>query len=129
MLGRATGLKRTGVSLARVPPGKESFVYHAHQVEEEWVYILSGEATVEIDGTENVLRAGDFAGFPPSTAHHLRNTGSVDVVYLMGGDDREVEIVDFPRLGRRMIRRGATVEIVDLSDLRPFVPSSSRKTD
>lgn len=26
-LGRALGLKRTGVSIARIPPGKESFVY------------------------------------------------------------------------------------------------------
>lgn len=27
-LGRLAGLERTGVSLARIPPGKESFAYH-----------------------------------------------------------------------------------------------------
>lgn len=31
------GLARTGVSIIRVPPGKESFAYHAHHREEEWV--------------------------------------------------------------------------------------------
>jgi hypothetical protein len=41
-LERAVGLKRIGVTIARVPPGKESFIYHAHHNEEEWVYILSG---------------------------------------------------------------------------------------
>ncbi len=28
-LSRLAGLSRTGVSLARIPPGKESFVYHS----------------------------------------------------------------------------------------------------
>jgi len=27
-LGRMVGLKRTGVGLVKVPPGKESFIYH-----------------------------------------------------------------------------------------------------
>lgn len=30
MMGRLAGLKRTGVSLVRLPPGKESFAYHMH---------------------------------------------------------------------------------------------------
>ena len=34
-LSALAGLSRTGVSLARVPGGKESFVYHSHHREEE----------------------------------------------------------------------------------------------
>jgi uncharacterized cupin superfamily protein len=41
-MGRLLGLKRTGVNFVKVPPGKESFVYHSHYREEEWIYILSG---------------------------------------------------------------------------------------
>ena len=52
MLARATGMKRTGVSLARLAPGKESFVYHLHHFEEEWLYVLSGRRVAEIDGEE-----------------------------------------------------------------------------
>ena len=48
-LGRALGLKRTGINIARMPPGKESFLYHSHQHEEEWLYILSGRSIAEID--------------------------------------------------------------------------------
>jgi uncharacterized cupin superfamily protein len=122
-LGRRAGLVRTGVSLARIAPGKESFVYHSHEREEEWLYILSGAGTAEIDGEEHEVGPGDFMGFPaPSVAHHLRNTGDQPLVYLMGGESRDAEIATFPRLGKRMVRTGAKVEIYDLADARPFGP-------
>src|SRR5918999_374021 len=109
-LGPMAGLKRTGVSLARIAPGKESFVYHSHEREEEWLYILSGIGTAEIDGGEYEVGPGDFMGFPtPSIAHHLRNTGAEDLVYLMGGERRDVEIATFPKLGKRMVRMGDKV--------------------
>ena len=115
------GLSRTGVSRAEIPPGKESFVYHSHYCEEEWIYILSGEALALIDGKEHRLGAGDFIGFPtPSVAHHLRNTGSEPLVYLMGGECKDLEVADFPDLDRRMIRRGPEVTVYPLSAGAPF---------
>lgn len=123
MLSRLTGLKRTGVSLACIAPGKESFVYHAHEREEEWIYILSGTGTAEIEGGEYPVGPGDFMGFPtPSVAHHLRNTGKEDLLYLMGGENRDIEIATFPRLGKKMVRSGDKVEIYDLADAKPFGP-------
>ena len=122
-LSRIAGLKRTGVSLARIAPGKESFVYHSHAREEEWLYILSGTATAEIDGADYEVGAGDFMGFPtPSVAHHLRNTGEEDLVYLMGGENRDCEIADFPKLGKRMIKTGDKVEIYRIGDAKPLGP-------
>ncbi|HKE43301.1 MAG TPA: cupin domain-containing protein [Steroidobacteraceae bacterium] len=123
MLGRMTGLKRTGVNFARIAPGKESFVYHSHASEEEWIYILSGHATARIDGQEYPVGPGDFMGFPtPSVAHHLVNTGKEDLIYLMGGESREMEVSDFPDLGRRMVRRGAQIEVYDIKDGKPLAP-------
>ncbi len=123
MLSQLAGLKRTGVSLARIPPGRESFVYHAHEREEEWLYILSGTGTAGIDGGEYAVGPGDFMGFPtPSVAHHLRNTGEEDLVYLMGGEHRDFEIATFPDLGKRMVRMGDKVEIYDIDAARPFGP-------
>lgn len=104
-LGRLAGLERTGVSLARIEPGKESFAYHSHEREEEWLYILSGTATADIDGAEHPVGPGDFIGFPtPSVAHHLRNTGSEPLVYLMGGENRDCDVTTFPDLGKRMVK-------------------------
>ncbi len=123
MLAKKTGLSRTGVSFVTVPPGKESFIYHSHQTEEEWVYIILGHGIAEIDDQEYEVGAGDFMGFPtPSVAHHLRNTSDKDLVYLMGGESRGMEVADFPRLGRRMIRCGDQIEIYDRGQAQKFEP-------
>lgn len=107
-LGALVGLSRTAVTWVRVPAGKESFIYHSHY-REEWIYMISGRGVAEIDGEEFEVEAGDFMGFPtPGVAHHLRNPSDED---LVGGESLDVEIADFPRLGRRMIRRGGEVEI------------------
>jgi uncharacterized cupin superfamily protein len=122
-ISRLTGLKRTGVSLAKIPPGKESFIYHSHDREEEWIYIISGRGIAEIDGEEFEVSAGDFMGFPtPSVAHHLRNPFDEELVYLMGGENLDVEIADFPRLGKRMLRREGNIEIYDTSSAQSFGP-------
>jgi uncharacterized cupin superfamily protein len=122
-LARSVGLRRTGVNFIRVPPGKDSFVYHSHQCEEEWVYLLSGRAIALIDDVEYEVGAGDFIGFPtPSVAHLLRNPGPADLVYLSGGENRDFDVADFPRLGKRMIRTGKHVEIYDSADAKAFGP-------
>lgn len=122
-LGAMTGLKRTGVNLARIAPGRESFVYHSHWVEEEWIYILSGRGVARIDDVEYEVGPGDFMGFPtPGVAHHLSNPFDTELVYLMGGERCDVEIADFPDLGKRMIRRGKDLDIFDIDAASGFGP-------
>lgn len=122
-LARSVGLKRTGVNFIRVPAGKESYVYHSHQYEEEWIYVLSGHAIALIDDAEYEVNAGDFIGFPaPSIAHLMRNPGPEDLVYLCGGENREFEVADFPKLGKRMVRTGKQLDIYDAGDAQPFGP-------
>lgn len=120
-MSRLAGLQRVGVSKVMVPAGKESFIYHSHHCEEEWIYILSGKGVARIEEQEYEVSAGDFMGFPtPSVAHHLANPFDKDLVYLMGGETKDVEIADFPDIGKRMVRRGSEVEIFDAADARPF---------
>ncbi len=123
-LSSLVGLSRVGVSRVRVPPGKESFVYHSHHREEEWIYVLSGRGVAEIGDEEYEVGAGDFVGFAaPQVAHHLRNLSDQDdLVYLMGGEALDVDMADFPRLGKRMVRRGMEVEVYDVSDAKEFGP-------
>ncbi len=40
----------------------------------------------------------------------------------MGGEALDVDVADFPRLGKRMVRRGMEVEIYDASDAKEFGP-------
>jgi uncharacterized cupin superfamily protein len=122
-LGRSVGLKRTGVNFMRVPPGRESYVYHSHRYEEEWMYVLSGSGIALIDGQEFAIAAGDFMGFPtPSVAHLLRNTGADDLVYLAGGENLEYEVAEFPALRKRVVRMGQQVDVYDLDDAKAFGP-------
>lgn len=116
MLSRKVGLSRVGVSLLRVPPGKESFVYHSHETEEEFCYVLSGRGVAEVGEETFEVGPGDFLGFPAGgPAHHLRNSGAEDLVYLSGGEQRDIEIADFPRLGKRLVRMRKQALVYDLA--------------
>jgi uncharacterized cupin superfamily protein len=122
-LAKSTGLRRIGVNIARMPPRKESFVYHAHWSEEEWIYILSGRGIARIDDVEYEVGPGDFMAFPtPGVAHHLRNPFDEELVYLMGGENRDIEVADFPDVGKRMFRHARGVEIFDLEARKDFGP-------
>jgi uncharacterized cupin superfamily protein len=112
MLGRRTGLEKCGVNLLRVAPGKESFVHHVHLIDEEWLYVVSGTGELRIGEERFAVGPGDFAGFPPATlAHHLRNTGTEDLVYLSGGEAVDFAMADFPDLKQRLVGVGSDIRV------------------
>jgi uncharacterized cupin superfamily protein len=120
-LSEFAGLARVRLTLARIPPGKESFAYHAHQADEEFVYILSGRGRAEIGDETVEVGAGDFMGFAtPSVAHHLTNPYDEDLIYLMGGERSRVEVGTFPRAGKRIIFSGSGIWQVDEKHLEPM---------
>ena len=121
-LSALAGLQRLGLHLGRLPPGAESFAFHYHHYEEEFVYILSGRGVAEIGDQEYEVGPGDFMLFTaPSVGHHLRNPFEADLVYLMGGESHEVEIGEFPRLKKRAVfEKGKDAYIIDLDSTRPF---------
>jgi uncharacterized cupin superfamily protein len=103
-LARLAGFARTGVALVRLAPGQESFAYHAHLREEEWLYVVSGRGLAEVDGRPLEVGPGDFLGFPaPSVAHILRNSFGEELVYLTGGERLGGDGLDDPRLGKRYL--------------------------
>ena len=83
--GDAAGLTQFGVNLCRLPPGAWSSQRHWHTGEDEFVYVLSGEVVLVTDGGEEILRAGDAAGFPANDAngHCFQNRS-----------DREAQILE-----------------------------------
>jgi len=120
-LSHVSPLTKTGVSLAHLAPGACSYPKHAHWSEDEWIYILDGNATLTLDDTDHTLTAGDFAAFPArGPAHKLTNTGTQTLVYLMGGEKTDSDIVDFPDQGVRMVRQGDHVETGPAEGFAPF---------
>ena len=104
-LAQPAGLSRLSLGIARVPPGKESFLYHRHERDEEFLYILSGRGIAEIGEERFEVGPGDFMGFPApdGPAHHLSNPFEEELVYLMGGESSGFDMGHFPRLGRRIV--------------------------
>lgn len=92
-LGDAAGLTQFGVSLFRLPPGCWSSQRHWHQREDEFVYVLSGEVVLVTEGGEEILRAGDCAGFRAGVrdGHCLQNRSAGDAEILTVGtrDDED----------------------------------------
>ena len=97
-LGDALGLSQFGVNLVQTASGTASAQRHWHAKEDEFVVILSGEVVLISDGGEQVLRAGDTAGFSAGVAdgHHLVNKGSEEAVYIEVGSRRDGDVVEYP---------------------------------
>jgi uncharacterized cupin superfamily protein len=96
-IGDAVGLKNFGVNLMRLPPGSISSQRHWHTKQDEFVFVVSGEAVLVTDGGEQLLTAGMAAGFPAGTGdgHHLVNRGDRDVILLEVGDRTAADEVDY----------------------------------
>lgn len=96
-LGDAFGIASFGVNLVTLEPGAQSSVRHRHLVQDEFVYLLSGELVLVHDGGENVLKPGMCAGFPHGgTAHHLVNRSSAPATYIEIGDRQPGDGAEYP---------------------------------
>lgn len=83
-LGDALGLTTIGVNLTTLFPGKESALRHYHSHEDELVFVLEGEVVLRTDDGEQVLTAGQCAGFPAGArdGHHFVNRSAAPARYL-----------------------------------------------
>lgn len=63
-LSDAVGLTQMGIGEVELAPGSATGLLHYHNGADEMIYVLEGEVTlVEEGGVEEVLRAGDSAGW------------------------------------------------------------------
>ena len=97
-IGDAFGLTRLGVNLTRLMPGRESSMRHWHTHEDELVYVLEGEVALVTDAGEQVLRAGQCAGFAAGArdGHQLVNRGDRPAVYLEISNRDERDEAHYP---------------------------------
>lgn len=78
----------------RMPAGTAE-VRHFHHRAQQFFYILSGEATMEVDGRYVTLAAGQGIWIPAGTPHQMKNESGKDVHFLVisqppSHSDREV---------------------------------------
>lgn len=103
-LAAAAGLKQIGINLLELQPGAWSSQRHWHTEAEEFVYVLEGEVVLVTEGSEEILRAGDCAGFRAGDpdAHHLQNrSGAPARILEMGSANPAGDEANYPDIDLR----------------------------
>lgn len=104
-LSVAGGLNQFGAYLDTLDPGGWSSHRHWHSAEDEFIYLLSGTATLRDDTGLTDLFPGDAVcwrhGDP--NGHHLTNRGDVPARWLIIGSRCKGDICTYPDDGRRQI--------------------------
>lgn len=97
-LGDALGLTKIGVNLTTLFPGKESALRHHHTLEDELVYVLEGEVVLRTDEGEQLLTAGQCAGFAAGArnGHQLVNRSSAPARYLEISNRDPEDVAAYP---------------------------------
>lgn len=108
-LGNAGGLTQFGVNICRLESGSGSSQRHWHHNEDEFIYMLSGEAVLIENEGETVIRPGDSATFKAGVAngHTVVNRGSVDAVFIEVGTRAATEIAEYPDVDMRAVNDGS----------------------
>ena len=83
-LGKACGLTKVGINMTTLMPGAESSMRHWHTHEDEFVFVLEGEVVLRTGAGEQILKAGECAGFPAGKedGHQFVNRSDQPVRYL-----------------------------------------------
>jgi uncharacterized cupin superfamily protein len=126
-LGDAAGLTDFGVNLMRLHPGSWSSQRHWHRLEDEFVFVVEGEVVLVTDSGEEVLRAGDSAGFRAGIkdGHHLQNRSLADAVILEVGSRKPDDEGEYSDIDMRFVRGDAGYVH---KDGRPYLPSATRRS-
>jgi uncharacterized cupin superfamily protein len=112
-LSVAGGLTQFGAYLDTLEPGAWSSHRHWHSSEDEFLYLLSGTATLRDDTGLTDLFPGDAVCWPHGqpNGHHLTNRGDVPARWLIVGARCRGDVCTYTDDGRRQINEDTTWRI------------------
>ena len=102
-LGNAAGLTQFGANLTTLAPGAWSSQRHWHALEDEFIYVLDGEVVLIENEGDQLLRAGDCAGFKAGVpnGHHLVNRSDREARILTVGSRNAADHGEYPDIDMR----------------------------
>jgi len=106
----AGGLTQFGAYAETLEPGSRSSERHWHEKEDEFLYLIAGEATVIEEDGAHVLLPGDAACWPAgaANAHYVQNRSSTPCTYLIVGTRVTHGVCHYPDAGRVLHTEGET---------------------
>ena len=116
------GLTQFGAFVETLEPGARSSDRHWHEEEDEFLYMLSGEAMVIEDAGEAAIGPGDACCWPAGVAngHHLENRSDAPCSYLVVGTRKTSDVVHYSTIDKILIRENGARRLVR-RDGSPFV--------
>ena len=104
----AGGLTQFGAYVQTLQPGSRSSDRHWHEEEDEFLYMLSGEATVIEEDGAHLLHPGDAACWPAgvANAHQVVNRSGAPCTYLIFGTRMARDTVHYPDRGEVLYDEG-----------------------
>ncbi len=121
-LSVAGGLTQFGAYIDTLQPGAWSSQRHWHSAEDEFIYFLSGTATLRDDHGMQDLLPGDAVAWRHGdpNSHHLTNRGDVPCRWLIIGSRAAGDICTYPDDGSRQVNGESRWQIIaaDASVLR-----------
>ncbi|MGA2548947.1 MAG: cupin domain-containing protein [Burkholderiaceae bacterium] len=96
------GGSQIGVANEVLAPGQQANQAHYHMLEEEHVFVLEGELTLQLGEKKYILSAGHYVCFPAGqqVGHALINHTSQPCRYLIIGNSQPHEVAVFTDTGR-----------------------------
>jgi len=121
-LGNFFGLTNFGVNLTKLSPGAVSALFHQHEKQDEFVYILEGTPTLFLGEEEFLLGPGDCIGFKAGSgvAHQLVNRSNEMITYIEIGDRTAGDEVEYPRDDIKAMLNESGAWVLTHKDGRPY---------
>jgi len=97
-LGDRFGLTQLGVNMVTLDPGAQSGLRHWHSLEDEFIYVLEGELTLQSGSGEFRLLKGMCIGFKAQdrNAHLMLNRSDAVAHYLVIGSRVPGDVSFYP---------------------------------
>lgn len=108
-MGAALGLKKLGVNVTEVAPGKSAFPFHSHRLNEELFFVIEGQGELRFGAEKFPVRPGDVVACPPGgpeVAHQFVNTGTQPLKVLAVSTMQHPEVCHYPDSGKFAVLDG-----------------------
>ena len=113
-VGDAAGLTEFGVNRVVLAPNAHTALRHWHEVQDEFVIVLSGEVVLMEEDAETIMRAGDCAGFKAGVpnGHCFQNRSTEPAVLFEIGSHSEDETAHYTDIDLRAEKRAGKYRFV-----------------
>lgn len=104
------GLTQFGAFVETLAPGARSSDRHWHETEDEFLYMLAGEATVVENDGGHAIGPGDACCWPAgvTNGHHVVNRSDAPCTYLVVGTRNASDRVHYSDIDKILIRENGT---------------------